>query len=319
MVSLGQTAGGYEFLSIEGTSRIGTAYRVRNLVADRIEILRVLQKADEDREQANRFLREIKVHARLSHPNLVSFYGAAEIDDQLVMTSECFESSSLQRWLANRALSISEATSWMSQVLAGLEYAHAHGVVHREVSPANILIGAEGKVKLTGFGLAKSAADPALTRAGTVMGWLEYMSPEQGMAAPVDARSDIYSAGAVLYEMVTGQVPFAGKTEFDLIRAHVSKAPVPPMDINPLVSQELNQVILTALAKRPSERFQTVQEFREALGRVCAAPAISPVQPEVRFSVMTGNLPQLVLTGILTFVALTIVFFTCLKVMRLVM
>ena len=319
MVPLGQKAGGYEFLSIEGTSRIGTAYRVRNLVADRLEILRVLQRADEDREQASRFLREIKVHARLSHPNLVAFYGAAEIDDQLVMTSEYFEASSLQRWLAKRALSISEAIAWMSQVLAGLEYAHAHGVVHREVSPANSLIGVEGKVKLTGFGLAKSAADPALTRAGTVMGWLEYMSPEQGMAAPVDAKSDIYSAGAVLYEMVTGQVPFAGKTELDLIRAHVSKAPVPPMEINPLVSQELNQVILTALAKRPSERFQTVQEFREALGRVCAAPAVSPLQPEVHFSVMTGNLPQLVLTGILTFVALTIVFFTCLKVMRFVM
>src|SRR3989442_691860 len=106
MILLGQKAGGYEFLSIEGSSRIGTAYRVRNLVTDRIEILRVLQSAPEDREQANRFLREMKVHARLSHPNLVSFYGAAEIDHELVMTSEYFEGASLQRLLAERALPI---------------------------------------------------------------------------------------------------------------------------------------------------------------------------------------------------------------------
>ena len=316
MVPLGQEAGGYKFLSIQGSSRIGTAYRVLNVVADRIEILRVLQRANEDREQTNRFLREIKVHARLSHPNLVAFYGAAEINEQLVTTSEYFEGASLQRWLGKRALPISEAVAWMSQVLAGLEYAHTHGVVHREVSSANILISAEGKVKLTGFGLAKSATDAELTQAGTVMGWLEYMSPEQGMAAAVDARSDIYSAGAVLYEMVTGRVPFAGKSELDLIRAHVSKAPVPPKDINPLVSQELNQTILTALAKRPSERFQTAGQFRDALGQAFPAPAASPL-PELRLSVMREDLPQLVLTGVLTFVAMTVVFFTCLKVMRL--
>src|SRR4030095_9689898 len=136
----------------------------------------------------------------------------------------------------------SEATAWMSQVLAGLEYAHEHGVVHREVSPANIRIGAEGKVKLTGFGLAKSAADPALTRAGTGMGWRDSMSPEHSLAAAVDARSDIYSAGAVLYEMVTGQAPFTGKSELDLMRAHFSKSPVPPMEINPLIPPDLNQV-----------------------------------------------------------------------------
>src|SRR4029453_581450 len=155
MVPLGQKAGAYEFLSIEGSSRIGTAYRVRNLMADRIEILRVLQRADEDREQANRFLREIKVHARLSHPNLVSFFGAEEIDDQLVMTSEYFEGVSLQQRLAERALPIDEAVGWMSQVLAGLEYAHEHGVVHREGSPVNIRIGEGGKGKLKGFGLAE--------------------------------------------------------------------------------------------------------------------------------------------------------------------
>ena len=317
MISLGQEAGGYKFLAIEGTSRIGMAYRVWNLLLDRIEIVRVLQRAPENSEEADRFLREIKVHARLSHPNLVSFYGAAEIDRQLVTTSEYFESASLQRCLSERVLPISEAIAWMLQVLTGLDYAHGCGVVHREVSPTNILINAEGKVKLTGFGLAKSATDPALTRAGTVMGWLEYMSPEQAMAGAVDARSDIYSAGAVLYEMVTGQVPFAGKTEFDVMRAHVGTAPAPPRDVNPLVPQGLNQIILTALAKNPSERFQTVRQFRDALERACPASAASPPRQPRRSR--GEDLPELLLTGVLTFAAFTIVFIACLKLMRFIM
>jgi serine/threonine-protein kinase len=264
-------------------------------------------------------MREIKVHARLSHPNLVSFYGAAEIDHQVVVTSEHFEGASLQKRLLERSLPINEVVAWMLQVLAGLDYAHEHGVVHREVSSATILVSDEGKVKLTGFGLAKSAADPALTRAGTVMGWLEYMSPEQAMATSVDARSDIYSAGAVLYEMVTGHVPFYGKSEFDLMRAHVSMAPVPPRDINPLIPHELNQTILTALAKNPSERFQTVRDFREALERACPAAAPSLRHPEISPSVIRKDLPRLVLTGVLTFMALTIAFVTCLKLMRFIM
>lgn len=323
MIKIGQEAGGYEFLSIQGTSRIGTAYKVRNLVTDRIEILRVLHRAPEDREEADRFLREMKVHARLSHPNLVSFYSAAEIDHELVMTSEFFEGTSLTGLLAERALSIEDAVASMSQVLAALDYAHEHGVVHREISPANILMSADGEVKLTGFGLAKSAADPELTRPGTVMGWLEYMSPEQAMAAPLDARTDIYSAGVVLYEMITGLVPFAGKSELDLLRAHVNVAPAPPMDVNPLVPTELNRIILTALAKRPSDRFQTAGEFRDALERVRASLTASHPQPEMRAfveteahdGVETQDVKNLVFTGVLTFV---VVFGVCLKFINVV-
>ncbi len=321
MIQIGQRAGGYEFLGLRGSSRIGTAYRVRNLTADRVEILRVLDKElQEDREQADRFLREIKVHARLLHGNIVSFYTATEIDNQLVMTSEFFDGTVLQRWLEAGPIPLKEAIACMSQVLAALDYAHEHAVVHREVSPANILLSVNGTAKLTGFGLAKSSADPLLTRPGTVMGWLEYMSPEQVKGtAELDARSDIYSAGAVLYEMVTGKVPFICNSEFDLMMAHVNRLPVPPISVNPDLPQELNQIILTALAKDPSQRFQTAGQFREVLNRVVLTSAPPPPQPlqETLPSLERRGVHRLLLIGTVTFIMAEAILFTFLKILEL--
>ena len=246
---VGQIAGGYEFVSVQENSRIGRGYKVRNVLAERLEVLRVLGKEPQiDREELDRFLREIKVHARLSHPNIVSFYTATEINSELVMTSEFFEGITLEQRLESGPMPLQETIVCMSQVLSALSYAHELGVIHREVSPANILLGSDGTVKLTGFGLAKSQADPELTQVGTVMGWLEYMSPEQvtGSVKP-DARTDIYSAGAVLYEMVAGRVPFVCKNQFDLMMAHVNTRPEPPAGADP----NLAHIRLTALSKDP--------------------------------------------------------------------
>jgi serine/threonine protein kinase len=315
MIQIGERAGPYEFLSIQGSSRIGAAYKVRNILVNRIELFRVLEGTPDDRDETDRFLREIKVHARLSHPNIVSFYSAVEVDGELVMTSEFFEATTLQELLEKGMMPIKEAIASISQILAALDCAHEHGVVHREVSPANILLSAAGAVKLSGFGLAKSAADPQLTLAGTVMGWLEYMSPEQALGSALDARTDIYSAGAVLYEMVTGQVPFAGKSEFDLMRAHVSTAPVPPIMINPDLPGALNDIILTALAKNPSDRFQTAGKFREALASVSLTSAASPLQPlqEMSRPVKRRGQWNLLFAGLVAFVMAAIVLLTVLK------
>jgi serine/threonine protein kinase len=322
VIQVGQQAGGYEFLGLRGSSRIGTAYKVRNLATGRIEILRVLDKEfQDDREQADRFLREIKVHARLLHGNIVSFYTAAEIDDQLVMTSEFFEGTVLQRRLDAGPMPVEEAVDCMSQVLAALDYAHENGVVHREVSPANILLGSDSITKLTGFGLAKSSADPMLTRPGTVMGWLEYMSPEQVKgSADLDARSDIYSAGAVLYEMVTGKVPFVCNSEFDLMMAHVHTPPVPPIQINPDLPEELSRIILMALAKDPSQRFQTAGQFRDALKAVAVAlsPAVAPPQPVEEPPVPSEPIrtQRLLVFGVLAFILAEVVLFTFLRIIK---
>ncbi len=315
MIQIGQTEGGYEFLGLLGCSRIGTAYKVRNIVADRIEVLRVLdQEFQEDPEQAERFLREVKVHARLQHPNIVAFYTAIEINGQFAMTSELFEASALQGRLQSGPMPLKEAIVCMSQVLAALEYAHKNGVVHREISPANILVSADGTTKLTGFGLAKSAADPQLTQPGTVMGWLEYMSPEQVKGVPEpDTRTDIYSAGAVLYEMVTGEVPFLCKSEFELMMAHVNIAPVAPISRKPDLPEDLNQIILIALAKDPAQRFQTAGQFLEALERVAPEPASPLALPHLELSAPPER-GDMLFTGVLAFIVALAAFFIFLSV-----
>jgi serine/threonine protein kinase len=215
---------------------------------------------------------------------------------------------------------VKEAIACMSQVLTALEYAHEHGVVHREISTANILLNANGTAKLTGFGLAKSSADPLLTRPGTVMGWLEYMSPEQVKGdAELDARSDIYSAGAVLYEMVTGRVPFICKSEFDLMMAHVRTPPEAPISVDPELPEELSRIILKALAKDPAERYQTARQFREALENVVRPPAVPQPEAEQEKSpwFKVRGVQRMLLVGALTFIAAEVVLFALLKVMKL--
>jgi serine/threonine-protein kinase len=322
---IGQKAGVYEVVGILDNARSGRTYKVRNSVAERFELLRILPKAiQEDREEVERFLREIKVHSRLSHPNIVSFYSATELDDQLVMTSEFFDGITLEKRLEVGPMPLNEAIACMAQVLDALKCAHEQGVMHREISPTNILLGSGGIVKLTGFGLAKSANDTQLTRVGTVMGWVEYMSPEQvkGMNTE-DARTDIYSAGAVLYEMVTGQIPFVRKTQFAVMTAHVNTPPPPPIGLKPDLPSDLNQIILTALAKDPKDRFETAAQFSRALDGLAAV--LNPAPPPDRVWETPPPDPpdkglayrKLLLTGVFTFIVVAMVFLVVLKFARL--
>jgi len=317
---IGQIAGGYEFVSVQGNTRIGRGYKVRNVLAERLEVLRVLPKEPNlGREEVDRFLREIKVHARLSHPNIVSFYTATEIESELVMTSEFFDGITLEQRLLMGRIPLQETVVCMSQVLSALNYAHEMGVVHREVSPANILLGSDGTVKLTGFGMAKSSADPEVTQVGTVMGWLEYMSPEQVKGLPsLDARTDIYSAGVVLYEMATGQIPFVRKNQFDLMMAHVNAAPPPPLSLKPDLSLELSHVILKAIEKEPADRFQTAAQFRDALGRLAAPPQPepTPVIPETLPEPEGWTGRRLVMAGVFTFLLVIVAALALLKLVR---
>ncbi|MGH9658791.1 MAG: serine/threonine protein kinase, partial [Bryobacteraceae bacterium] len=187
---------------------------------------------------------------------------------QLVTTTEWVDGPRLAKKLEEGPLILFDGIVYLCQALSALGYAHRHGVVHREIATDHMIVTPEGTVKLTGFGLAKSATDPQLTRAGTVMGWLEYMSPEQVKGMPSDPRSDIYSLGTVLYEVATGTLPFVCQTQFDLMMAHVKTEPKPPVELNAGIPAPLNDIILKAMAKDSALRFQTAEEFHDALESV---------------------------------------------------
>lgn len=267
---LGQVVGDYEFVDILRSSKTNVAYKVKNVLAQRFEILKIVPgDLHHDPERLERFQREIKIHARLDHPNILAFYNATVLQGHLVMTTAFVEGTTLEERLELGPLPWQQSADYACHVLSALSLAHSQGVVHRELTPANILITEDGKAILSGFGQAKTAQDPRLTQKGAVIGSLFYMSPEQVKGGEqLDATSDIYSLGAVLFEMVTGRKMFSGKSHFDIMVAHVNQAPQNPSSLSPEIPEELSKVILRCVAKEPGGRFASAAELRTALKAV---------------------------------------------------
>jgi eukaryotic-like serine/threonine-protein kinase len=306
MTQPSQIVGNYQFLGVVDKPKAGVAYKVRNLVTDEFEVLRALPGATYgDPESMKRFLREIRVQTRLSHPNVIAFHDALELDGQLVMTTEFVDGTTLAELLRLGPLPQDQAVLIVRDVLSGLEDAHALGIVHRGITAEHVLVTAGGEVKLGGFGLAKPASDVNLTQAGTVLGEARYVSPEQVMGiGALDARADIYSVGVLLFQALTRRVPFDGTNDFDIMTAHVSTEPPRPSSLNPAIGPELEGIVLKALAKKPSERFQDPKEFRMALEEVncpAGAPAhlakAAPVIDAPRFALQaaSGGVPRIAL------------------------
>jgi eukaryotic-like serine/threonine-protein kinase len=268
-MEINKRIGDYEILDELGQGGMGRVFKVRNVISDRIEAMKVLLPDLVGRQDlASRFLREIKVLAALNHPHIATLRTALTAENQLVMIMEFVEGQSLAQRVRQGAISVPEAVSYICQVLDALSYAHAQGVVHRDIKPANMMVTSESQVKLTDFGIARSRNDQTLTAAGTTTGSLSYMSPEQVNGEPTDARSDLYSVGISLYEMVTGQRPFQADSDFAIMVAHLNEAPRPPIELQPALGSELNEIILTSIAKNPQLRFQSAAEFRDALRRL---------------------------------------------------
>jgi len=281
----GQQAGDYEILEKLGQGGMGVVYKARNTLSDRIEVLKVLlPNLTETAELTDRFLREIRVTASLTHPNIAAFYTAQRIEGQVVMVLEYVPGETLTQILRKGRLPLSQALDLAGQALAALGFAHENGVVHRDIKPANMMLTPNGVLKLMDFGIAKAASSADLTRTGTTMGSLHYMSPEQVRGAgELDHRSDLYSFGVTLYEMCTGARPFQGSSDWDIMSAHLEKEPPPPVSVDPSLPQVLNDLILMSVAKDPEQRFQTAQAFRAALsgaasqiGKAAAAEQQAP-------------------------------------------
>ncbi len=214
---------------------------------------------------AGRFLREIKVLASLSHPNIAALRTALTLDNQLVMIMEYVEGITLSARMEQGVIPLGQALNYVSQVLAALSYAHKRQVVHRDIKPSNMMLTPEGITKLMDFGIARSGPDMGLTMTGTTLGSLSYMSPEQVKCAPVDARSDLYSLGVSLYEMVTGQRPFQVDSHFSILQAHLLELPKPPVEVKPDLPEAVSKIILKAMEKDPAKRFQSADSFLEAV------------------------------------------------------
>ena len=271
---VGDTVGDYRIIGIVGSGGMGHVFKVEHNITRRVEAMKVLLEGQASRpELTRRFLREIQLQASLSHPNIASVHNAFSVGDDLVMIMELVEGETLERLLELRRIPVDTGIGYLRQALSALSYAHARGVTHRDIKPGNMIITPEGTLKLTDFGLAKAQADNMrLTDSGVAVGSVHYMSPEQVMgSSTLDVRSDIYSLGVVLYEMVTSCKPFDAESAFEVISAHVEQAPAPPIQRDPSLPPALNDAILTALAKKPEERFQSAAEFLAALDRAMSA------------------------------------------------
>ena len=265
----GQHIGDYEILSILGVGGMGKVYKVRNVISDRIEAMKILlPDLNSNQSLADRFLREIRLLATLNHPNIASLRTALKHENQLIMVMEYVDGETLANRLARAPLSTAEAVNYADQVLSALSYAHKLNIIHRDIKPANMMLTPQGVVKLMDFGIARSVTDGSLTTTGTTLGSLNYMPPEQVRGEAADARSDIYSFGVSMYEMMTGKLPFQGDSQYSLMTAHLNQTPPAPITLRSDLPTGLNEIIMMAIAKDPASRFQSADAFRAALNSV---------------------------------------------------
>ena len=261
--------GDYEILRELGHGGMGRVYLARNVISDRVEAMKVLLPDLAARDEfVTRFMREIKVLASLDHPNIAALRTAFSADSQFVMIMEYVEGVTLADKLDRGPFPIVDALNYIGQSLDALSYAHARQVIHRDIKPANMMLTPQGVVKLMDFGLARSATEFGLTATGTTLGSLDYSSPEQVQSLPTDERSDLYSVGVSLYQMVTGQRMFSTTSSYSLMQAQVTETPRPPISIVPTLPTAMNEIIMMAVAKNPAQRFQSATAFRQALSQI---------------------------------------------------
>ena len=307
---IGRQFGTYTIVELLGVGGMGEVYRARDRQLDRDVAIKTLPPLFiNDADRLARFEREAKILAALNHPQIGAIYGLERIDGAPVLVLELVEGPTLAERLSRGALDIKDALAIAIQIADALDVAHGQGIIHRDLKPANIKVTAAGLVKLLDFGLAKGleredssdgvhlAAVPITTsRAGAIMGTAAYMSPEQARGDAVDARTDLFSFGAVLYEMVTGRPAFSGDTASAVLRTILNDTPPRPSTINPRVPAALEHVVMRLLAKDRGARHQQASDVRADLRRL--ASALDASSPLRRWRRLGGVAAAIVVVGI---------------------
>lgn len=259
----------YEIIRRLGSGGMADVYLARDTHLGRQVAIKTLYKryADDD-EFVARFRQEAQSAAGLNHPHIVSIYDRGEAEGSYYIAMEYLEGTSLKQLIAEKGnLSPALAIDISEQILQALQFAHENNVIHRDIKPHNIVINGRNQVKVTDFGIARAGSAARMTETGSIIGTAQYLSPEQAKGHAVEQNSDLYSLGIVLYEMLTGEVPFEGENPVAIALKHLSDSPAPPQSLNPEIPDNLNAVVMKALAKDPANRYQNAAEFMDDLER----------------------------------------------------
>ncbi|MEP7200395.1 MAG: serine/threonine-protein kinase, partial [Chloroflexota bacterium] len=278
---IGQQLGQYKIIAQLGKGGMATVYKAEQMSLQRMIAVKVLPAyLAHDETFRERFIQEARAVARLSHPHILPVFDFGETDELAYIAMDLVQGGTLATKMG-QPLALPFIASIIEQIASALDYAHAHGVVHRDVKPSNIMLREDGETALlTDFGLAKMAeSTSALTRTGVGVGTPEYLSPEQGQGLSVDWRTDLYSLGVVMYEMLTGHIPFEAETPLAVIIKHISEPLPHPRVLNPNLPLAIDEVIEKAIAKRPEDRYQKGAEMAAALRRVTQDQAMTVTLP----------------------------------------
>jgi beta-lactam-binding protein with PASTA domain/predicted Ser/Thr protein kinase len=282
--------GRYRVVRKLGSGGMADVYLAEDEELGRRVAIKILNERHANDEQfVERFRREAKNAAGLSHPNIVSIYDRGEAEGTYYIAMEYLDGRSLKELVTARGpLPIGDAIAFTREVLGALRFAHRKGVVHRDIKPHNVMADADGRLKVTDFGIARAGASQ-MTEAGSIIGTAQYLSPEQARGAAVDQRSDLYSVGIVLYELLTGAVPFNGETPVEIAMRHLSDTPQPPSIMRPEIPPDLDMIVLRALAKNPDDRFQTAAEMDAELARVAQGAGVTTETADAATAVLSGT------------------------------
>lgn len=262
----------YEILEKLGQGGTSVVYKARDVLLNRLVTIKILRdQFASDEEFVRRFRHEAQAVAALSHPNIVSIYDVVFKEDMHYLVMEYIHGCTLKEYMMEKgSLTLDEVIDIEIQILDALQHAHEHNVIHRDIKPHNIMIDSNGQVKVTDFGIAVAMSDITQNHSGSIMGSVHYIAPEQVTGDPLSERSDIYSAGVVLYELLTGELPFQGDSAVSIAMAHVNGELVPPHKKNPDIPVELSFIVMRAMRKNPELRYPTARDMADSLRQIKA-------------------------------------------------